>query len=97
MVVILSTSMSRQDLHDLSRSERCHGGARKGAGRPKKAPLESGKITRLRLFEETARKWRTLQLRAKFSTHEEFASHLLQRYEADLTNRFVAVTTFCFI
>ena len=87
--------MSRQDLHDSLRSEdnlnRCHGGARKGAGRPKKAPLESGKVTRLRIFEETARKWRALQTQAKFATHEEFASHLLQRYEADLTHRFVAV------
>lgn len=87
--------MSRQDLHGLVRSEdsfnRCHGGARKGAGRPKKVAAESGKITRLRLFEETARKWKSLQSRTKFSTHEEFASYLLQRYEADLTHRFVAV------
>lgn len=97
MVVILSTSMSRQDLHDPVKSDRCHGGARKGAGRPKKVPLDSGKITRLRLFEETARKWKSLQFRAKFSTHEEFASYLLQRYEADLTHRFVAVTPFCFV
>jgi len=79
--------------HDLAKSEdtsnRCHGGARKGAGRPKKSSLESGKITRLRLFEETARKWKTLQSQAKFSTHEDFASYLLQRYEMDLTHRFV--------
>lgn len=101
MVVILTTAMSRQDFHDPVRSEdnftRCHGGARKGAGRPKKVPLESGKITRLRLFEETARKWKSLQIRGNFSTHEEFASHLLQRYEADLTHRFVAVATFYFV
>lgn len=84
--------MSKQDLHDPVRSEGCHGGARKGAGRPKKVPLESGKVTRLRLFEETARKWRCLQSQAMFATHDEFASHLLQRYETDLIHRFVAVT-----
>ena len=86
--------MSKQDLHDPVRSEDtfnpCHGEARKGAGRLKKAPLESGKVTRLRLFEETARKWKSLQSQTKFTTHDEFASHLLQRYEADLIHRFVA-------
>lgn len=65
---------------------RCHGGARKGAGRPKKTP-ESGKITRLRLFEDTARKWKNLQTAANFSTHEEFASYLLDKYEADINQR----------
>ena len=93
--------MSRQDTHDPVKSEdnfnRCHGGVRKGAGRPKKAAVETGKITRLRLFEETAKKWRLLQSRAKFPTHEEFAAYLLQRYEVDLTHRFVAVTKFCFV
>jgi len=66
---------------------RCHGGARKGAGRPKKVPLESGKITRLRLFEDTAKKWKELQQIANFSTHEEFASYLLDKYEADINQR----------